>query len=141
VVGKLILASTLVDHPDKNRLIGGTVITPTGKIAVKDTGRQYELPKKFKTPEETAPEATPEPTPEPTPAPTPEPVIDNTPITPEIPEPVEEVDTSASSGAGGLDLASWATGFKRARSARQKSGRSAQGLASQKTNPFKSWAS
>jgi hypothetical protein len=56
-------------------------------------------------------------------------------------EPVEEVDRSASSGAGGLDLASWATGFKKARSARQKSGSSAQGLASQKKNPFKSWAS
>jgi hypothetical protein len=56
------------------------------------------------------------------------------------PEPVEEVDRSASSGAGGLDLASWATGFKKARSARQKSGRNAQGLASQKKNPFKSWA-
>jgi hypothetical protein len=50
------------------------------------------------------------------------------------------VDRSASSGAGGLDLASWATGFKKARSARQKSGRPAQGLASQKKNPFKSWA-
>jgi hypothetical protein len=58
----------------------------------------------------------------------------------ETTEPVEEVDRSASSGAGGLDLASWATGFKKARSARQKSGRSAQGLASQKKNPFKSWA-
>jgi hypothetical protein len=55
-------------------------------------------------------------------------------------EPEEEVDRSASSGAGGLDLASWATGFRKARSARQKSGRSAQGLASQKKNPFKSWA-
>jgi hypothetical protein len=55
-------------------------------------------------------------------------------------EPEEEIDRSASSGAGGLDLASWATGFRKARSARQKSGRSAQGLASQKKNPFKSWA-
>jgi hypothetical protein len=65
----------------------------------------------------------------------------NHPIEPIEPiEPEEEVDRSASSGAGGLDLASWATGFKKARSARQKSGRSAQGLASQKKNPFKSWA-
>jgi hypothetical protein len=63
------------------------------------------------------------------------------PIEPIEPGPEEEVDRSASSGAGGLDLASWATGFKKARSARQKSGRSAQGLASQKKNPFKSWAS
>jgi hypothetical protein len=122
--------------PDKNRMIGGTVIRPSGKIAVKGAGEQYELPKRFTAPEETAPEATPEVTPEATP----EEVIDDTPITPEIPEPEEEIDRSASSGAGGLDLASWATGFKKARSARQKSGRSAQGLASQKKNPFKSWA-
>jgi hypothetical protein len=65
----------------------------------------------------------------------------STPLPPEIPEPEEEIDLSASSGAGGLDLASWATGFKRARSSRQRAGRSAQGLASQKKNPFKSWAS
>jgi hypothetical protein len=125
--------------PDKNRMIGGDVIRPSGKIANKEVGEQYELPKRFTAPEETAPEATPETTPETTP----ESVIDDTPITPEIPEPIEpeeEVDRSASSGAGGLDLASWATGFKKARSARQKSGRSAQGLASQKKNPFKSWA-
>ena len=70
----------------------------------------------------------------------PEPIIEDTPITPEIPEPEGKVDRSASSGAGGLDLASWATGFRKARSARQKSGRNAQGLASQKKNPFKSWA-
>jgi hypothetical protein len=126
--------------PDKNSMIGGTVIRPNGKIAVKGAGEQYELPNKFK-PEEVTPEATPEATPEVTPETTPEEVIDETPITPEIPEvEEEEVDNSASSGAGGLDLASWATGFKKARSARQKSGRSAQGLASQKKNPFKSWA-
>jgi hypothetical protein len=122
--------------PDKNRMIGGTVLRPSGKIAEKGVGQQYELPKRFTAPEETAPEATPEATPETTP----ESVIDDTPITPEIPEPKEEIDRSASSGAGGLDLASWATGFKKARSARQKSGRPAQGLASQKKNPFKSWA-
>jgi hypothetical protein len=125
--------------PDKNRMIGGTVIRPSGGIANKGVGEQYKLPKRFKGKDE---------------------VVDNndenttntgdgdgdtpiTPITPEIPEPIEpeeEIDRSASSGAGGLDLASWATGFKKARSARQKSGRSAQGLASQKKNPFKSWA-
>ena len=55
--------------------------------------------------------------------------------------PVEDVDNSASSGAGGLDIASWAPSYKMARSARQKLGNSAQGLASQKKNPFKSWAS
>jgi hypothetical protein len=128
--------------PDKNRLISGTVIRPTGNIANKGTGQQYELPKRFRDEEE---------------------VVEKDPIEKvfsdpdepagptggdetietieEIPEPEEEIDRSASSGAGGLDLASWATGFKKARSARQKSGRSAQGSASQKKNPFKSWAS
>jgi hypothetical protein len=129
---------------DKNRLIGGTVIRPSGKIAEKGIGEQYELPKRFKGEDEV--------------------VDDNNEDTngdgdgdgdgdttntgdetietiEEIPEPEEEeVDKSASSGAGGLDLASWATGFKKARSARQKSGSRAQGLASQKKNPFKSWA-
>jgi len=58
-------------------------------------------------------------------------------VLPIIPE--EKVDNSLSSGAGGLDLASWATGFRRARSSRQKAGRGAQGLASQKKSPFTSW--
>jgi hypothetical protein len=53
---------------------------------------------------------------------------------------VEEVDNSASSGAGGLDTASWATSYKRARSARQKLGSRAQGVGSQKKNPFIPWA-
>jgi hypothetical protein len=129
---------------DKNRMIGGTVIRPDGKIANKGVGEQYKLPNRFKDEEEV--------------------VDDNnedtngdgdgdgdgnggdgnvTTLPPEPIEPIEpeeEVDRSASSGAGGLDLASWATGFKKARSARQKSGSSAQGLASQKKNPFKSWA-
>jgi hypothetical protein len=39
-------------RPDKNRMIGGTVIRPNGKIAVKGAGEQYELPKKFKDEEE-----------------------------------------------------------------------------------------
>jgi hypothetical protein len=129
---------------DKNRMVGGDVIRPTGKIANKEVGDQYKLPKRFKGEDE---------------------VVDNDDdnnddnnddnttkiddtttntdddLTETIEdEPVEEVDRSASSGAGGLDLASWATGFKKARSARQKSGPNAQGLASQKKNPFKSWA-
>ena len=64
------------------------------------------------------------------------------PVDEELPmEEEQEEDKSASSGAGGLDLASWATGFKKARSARQRAGRQAQGLSSQKKNPFKSWNS
>jgi hypothetical protein len=129
---------------DKNRLIGGTVIRPDGKIANKGVGEQYKLPNRFKGEDEvvdnddedttnTDDETTTKTDDE----------ITNTgdDLTETIEdEPVEEVDRSASSGAGGLDLASWATGFKKARSARQKSGRPGQGLASQKKNPFKSWA-
>ena len=114
---------------DKNRMIGGTALRPSGQIAVKGAGEQYEMPKRFKGEEEVVEDTK----------------VDtdvDTDVDTELPEPIEEeeIDLSASSGAGGLDLASWATGFKKARSARQKSGRSAQGLASQKKNPFKSWA-
>jgi hypothetical protein len=34
--------------PDKNRMVGGDVIRPTGKIANKGVGEQYKLPKRFK---------------------------------------------------------------------------------------------
>jgi hypothetical protein len=37
---------------DKNRMIGGTVIRPDGKIANKGVGEQYKLPKRFKDEEE-----------------------------------------------------------------------------------------
>ena len=99
----------------------------TGKT-VRGVGKEYEglLPK-------------PEPELEPQPEETGPEEVFQEPI-PE-PEKEEEIDNSASSGAGGLDLASWATGFKQARSARQKLGRQAQGLSSQKKSPFKSWNS
>jgi hypothetical protein len=38
--------------PDKNRMIGGTVIRPSGKIANKGVGEQYKLPKRFRDEEE-----------------------------------------------------------------------------------------
>jgi hypothetical protein len=118
-------------------------------LLTKGTGQQYELPKRFRDEEEvvekrriqskrwlvslTKPDDTTTKIGD-----TPNTGDDLTETTEE--DPVEAVDRSASSGAGGLDLASWATGFRKARSARQKSGRPAQGLASQKKNPFKSWA-
>jgi hypothetical protein len=76
--------------------------------------------------------------PPPNPNPNPNPVVTGTDV-PVVPDDVP-VDNSASSGAGGLDLSSWATGYKTARSARQRLGSSAQGLASQKKNPFIPWA-
>jgi hypothetical protein len=105
----------------------------TGKT-VRGVGKGYDVPDRFLPKPEPEPELEPQPQPEPEP----EEVFEE-PVIPE-PEPEEEQDRSASSGAGGLDLASWATGFKKARSARQRAGRPAQGLASQKKNPFKSWA-
>ena len=70
-------------------------------------------------------------------------IEDIEPVEEELPEEEvqEEESNASSSGAGGLDLASWATGFKKAQSARQKLGRQAQGLSSQKKSPFKSWNS
>jgi hypothetical protein len=130
-------------RPDKNRMIGGTVIRANGKIANKGVGEQYELPKRFREDDEVIEETEEDPIVEEEKDPIEEDPIEEDPIEEEEEGPIEEeeeVDKSASSGAGGLDLASWATGFKKARSARQKSGRSAQGLASQKKNPFKSWA-
>jgi hypothetical protein len=132
---------------DKNRLIGGTVIRPDGKIANKGVGEQYKLPNRFKGEDE---------------------VVDNDDentdgngngndgtngngtngtngtgtdddLT-ETTDPVEEVDRSASSGAGGLDLASWATGLRKLALPDRNQVALAQGLASQKKNPFKSWA-
>jgi hypothetical protein len=133
--------------PNKNRLISGTVIRSTGNIANKGVGDQYKMPNRFKGEDEvddnnddnnddttTKIDDTTTNTNNTT-------INTGDDLTATTEEnPVEEVDRSASSGAGGLDLASWATGFKKARSARQKSGRNAQGLASQKKNPFKSWA-
>jgi hypothetical protein len=135
--------------PNKNRLIGGTVIRPDGKIANKEVGEQYELPKRFR--DEEDPKDPKDPItkvikePDKPPGKTEDDIITTTTTDDGLTEtteegPVEETDLSASSGAGGLNLASWATGFRKARSARQKSGRPAQGIASQKKNPFKSWA-
>jgi hypothetical protein len=108
-------------------------LNPKGKETVRGVGKQYELPKRFDPKD---------PKPDPDPEVDPDPIIEDPlpgggggPITPEE----EPIDTSLSSGAGGLDLASWATGFKRARSARQKAGKGAQGLTSMKKSPFKSW--
>ena len=128
-------------HPTKNRLVGGTVIRANGNISNKGVGEQYKLPNRFKGEDEVVTEEK-DPIVEEEKDPIDDGTINgdgDTPIAPEPTDPVEEIDNSASSGAGGLDLASWATGFKKARSARQKSGSSAQGLASQKKNPFKSW--
>lgn len=117
-------------------LAKGMDLGPKGKETVRGVGKQYELPKRFD-PKDPAPK-------DPIEKMIGEPDIEvdpntlNTEEEPIIPE-EEPVDTSLSSGAGGLDLASWATGFKRAKSARQKAGKGAQGLASQKKSPFKSW--
>jgi hypothetical protein len=137
--------------PNKNRLISGTVIRSTGNIANKGVGDQYKMPNRFKGEDEVVDNN--EDNNDDNNDDTTTKIDDTTTNTDDTTintgddltetteeDPVEAVDRSASSGAGGLDLASWATGFRKARSARQKSGRPGQGLASQKKNPFKSWA-
>ena len=113
-------------------LAKGMDLGPKGREQVRGVGKQYEVPARLlgtETPAEEVPAGDTE--------------VGGTtagetaPVEPIVPE--EPIDTSLSSGAGGLDLASWATGFKRAKSARQKAGRGAQGLASMKKSPFTSW--
>jgi hypothetical protein len=60
VVEKLIQASTLVVDLIRTVMIGGTVLRPSGKIANKGAGQQYELPKRFKGEEKLLTEVTPE---------------------------------------------------------------------------------
>ena len=114
-------------------LTRGIDLTGRGSgTTVRGVGKEYVVPDRLL--------PKPSDTPNDIPNDTPRDVSPNTPV--DIPEPeLEEIDTSASSGAGGADLASWATSYRKARSARQKSGRRAQGLASKKKNPFKSWNS
>jgi len=117
---------------DPTFLAKGMDLGPKGRLQVRGVGKQYEVPARLlgtETPAEEVPADDTEAggtT-----------VEETAPVEPIVPE--EPVDTSLSSGAGGLDLASWATGFKRAKSARQKAGRGAQGLASMKKSPFTSW--
>jgi len=108
-------------------LAKGKDLGPTGREQVRGVGEQYEVPKRLLGGDETTP------------------TTDGGSVEvggdggggPFLPP--EPIDTSLSSGAGGLDLASWATGFRRAKSSRQKVGRGAQGLISMKKSPFTSW--
>jgi len=113
----------------------GMDLNPRGKQVVRGVGKQYEVPQRLMG-QGTATDGTA----------TGDTVGDGTAEAPMAAEPIipeppmeEPVDTSLSSGAGGLDLASWATGFKRAKSSRQRGGKGAQGLASMKKSPFQSW--
>ena len=106
-------------------LAGGMQIRPGGRERVMGFGKQYELPERFKPKDEVVDDTTTK-------------VDDTTTSTTTSPEPVipepEPTDTSLSNGFGGLDLASWASGFKRARSSRQRAGGGARGLAQMKKN-------
>jgi hypothetical protein len=113
-------------------LAKGMDLGPKGREQVRGIGKQYEVPARLMGTEALAEEATANDTE--VGGTTAEETASVEPIIPE-----EKIDNSLSSGAGGLDLASWATGFRRARSSRQKAGRGAQGLASQKKSPFTSW--
>jgi hypothetical protein len=110
------------DAVEPKLLTGGMQIRPGGREREQGFGKQYELPERFKSKDE---------------------VVDNTTGTvtdtvtdivddgPGIPEEVKS-DTSPYNGFGDFDLASWATGFKRARSSRQRAGRRAQGIGQMK---------
>jgi len=123
--------------PTPGRLVAqGMDIGPKGRERVRGFGQQYEVPERFlgdggeKTKiisKEENPPTTESWTSGPTEGDT-EPVA-----------PTETVDNSLSSGTGGLDIASWATGFRAARSARKKAGKGSQGLGSMKKAPFTSW--
>ena len=125
------------DAVETTFLAKGDDIGPKGKIQNRGIGKQYEVPKRFlgddggeKT-KIISKEENPPTTESWTSAPT---EGDTEPVAPE-----ETVDNSLSSGAGGLDLASWATGFRTARSSRRRAGKGSQGLGSMKKSPFTSW--
>jgi len=116
------------DATEPRFLAGGMQIRPGGRERVMGFGKQYELPERFKPKDEVVDDTTTK-------------VDDTTTSTTTSPEPVipepEPTDTPLSNGFGGLDLASWASGYKRARSSRQRAGRRAQGTGQMKTLKFK----
>lgn len=113
--------------PGTGRMMGGTAIRPGGRPTVRGFGKQYAgttQPAVTETP--TTGAGTTMPTTAPV---TPE-------VTPMIPEvPKEETMTPQSMPGSFVDLANWNTGFKSARSSRQKAGRKAQGLGQKKVAP------
>jgi len=120
---------------DPTILAKGMDLGPKGQLQVRGVGKQYEVPARLMGTETPAEEVAAGDTE------AGDIEAGDTEAVGEMMEPMlpEEEDTSLSSGAGGLDLASWATGFKTARSSRRKAGKGAQGLASMKKSPFTSW--
>jgi hypothetical protein len=114
-------------------LARGMDLMPSGRQTVRGMGKQYQVPERFMPKTEAAPGDTS--------------TVgggDGTDgINDIIPPTVEDIpkeeetkqDININMPGSPLDLASWATGFKTARSSRKRAGRSAQGLASNRVAP------
>ena len=115
------------------RLARGMDLMPSGRQTVRGMGKQYQVPERFMpktevTPGDTSTVAGSDGTDG----------IDNTTPTPvdtPIPEEETKQDININMPGSPLDLASWATGYRAARSSRKRAGRSAQGLASNRVAP------
>ena len=115
-------------------MMGGTAIRPGGREVVQGFGKQFQGTMPVSN---TAAAGSTMPTTDPTEAAPMEPMF---PELPELPEKEEEQpDININMDSLGANLANWASGFKTARSSRQRAGRGAQGLASQRVAPSGTW--
>ena len=115
-------------------LARGMDLMPSGRQTVRGMGKQYQVPERFMPKTDPGVEDITN-------------TVDGTDGTDAIPTlPVEEVelekekeeekqDININMPGSPFDLASWATGFKTARSSRKRAGRGAQGLASNRVAP------
>jgi hypothetical protein len=114
-------------------MMGGTAIRPGGREVVQGFGKQFQGTMPVSN---TAAAGSTMPTAAPTEAAPMEPMF---PELPELPEEEEQPDININMDSLGANLANWASGFKTARSSRQRAGRGAQGLASQRVAPSGTW--
>jgi len=115
---------------DRRFMMCGTAIRPGGRETVRGFGKQYEgmMPVSNTTTGSTMPTTT-TPTTTPTTIPT-----DVSPVDTGLPE-ESTPDVNINMDSLGSSLANWASGFKTARSSRQRAGRKAQGLGQQRVSP------
>jgi len=114
-------------------MMGGTAIRPGGREVVQGFGKQFQGTMPVSN---TAAAGSTMPTTAPTEEAPMEPMF---PELPELPEEEEQPDININMDSLGANLANWASGFKTARSSRQRAGRGAQGLASQRVAPSGTW--
>jgi hypothetical protein len=113
---------------DRRFIMGGTAIRPGGREVVQGFGKQYELPKttiknpiggEGYVPNKVNNDQT---------------VQDSDPVDTGLLE-EDMPDININMDSLGSNLANWASGFKAARSSRQRAGRKAQGLGQQRVSP------